>query len=98
MAWSHDLRATADGNTYGRSAASGPMDAARVAVGLGYVGLLVAAGAGLAVAVGAVTVPASVAEIAVLESLLRTVRAFPPVGLAATVVLCVWGLWRLAGP
>ena len=74
------------------------MDAARVAVGLGYVGLLLAAGAGLAVSVGAVTVPASVADTALLDSLLGTVRAFPPVGLAATAVLCVWGLGRLAGP
>lgn len=74
------------------------MDPVRVAVGLGYVGLLLAAGAGLAVSAGAVTVPASVADTAVLETLLRTVRAFPPVGLAATVVLGVWGLWRLAGP
>jgi ABC-type glucose/galactose transport system permease subunit len=74
------------------------MDAVRVVVGLGYLGLLVAAGAGFAVNVGAVTVPASVADAAVLEVLLRTVRAFPPVGLVATVALCVWGLWRLAGP
>lgn len=81
--------------------AAGPvagMDAARVAVGLGYVGLLAAAGAGLAVNVGAVSVPASVADAAFLEPVLRTARAFPPVGLAATLVLGVWGLWRLAAP
>jgi hypothetical protein len=74
------------------------MDVARVLVGLGYVGLLVAAGAGIAVSLGAVTVPASVSDLAVLESALRTVRAFPPVGLVATFVLGVWGFWRLVGP
>lgn len=74
------------------------MDAARVVVGLGYVGLLVAAGAGIAVNVGAVTVPASLSDAAFLDAVLRTVRRFPPVGLAATFALGVWGLWRLAGP
>lgn len=74
------------------------MDAARVVVGLGYVGLLVAAGAGIAVNVGAVTVPASLSDAAFLDPVLQTVRAIPPVGLGVTIVLGVWGLWRLAGP
>lgn len=74
------------------------MDAAQVVVGLGYVGLLVAAGAGLAVNVGAVAVPAPLSDAALLEPVFRAVRALPPAGLGATVVLVVWGLWRLAGP
>lgn len=74
------------------------MDAARVVVGLGYVGLLVAAGAGIAVNVGAVTVPASLSDAAFLDPVLETVRTIPPVGLGVTIVLGVWGLWRLAGP
>lgn len=74
------------------------MDAARVVVGLGYVGLLTAVGAGIAVTVGAVTVPAPVADTAFLAPVLRTVRSLPPVGLAVTFVLAVWGLWRLVGP
>ncbi|MFT4948733.1 MAG: hypothetical protein ACI9CA_000855 [Natronomonas sp.] len=73
------------------------MDAAQVVVGLGYVGLLVAAGAGLAVSVGAVAVPASLSDTALLEPVFRAVHALPPAGLGATVVLGVWGLWRLAG-
>lgn len=73
------------------------MDAARVLVGLGYVSLLAAAGAGIAVNVGAVTVPAPLSGTPALEVVLRTVRALPPVGLAVTFVLGVWGLWRLAG-
>jgi hypothetical protein len=73
------------------------MDAARVVVGLGYVGLLVAAGAGIALNVGAVTVPASLSNTALLEPVLRAVRALSPVGLGVTAVLGVWGLWRLAG-
>ncbi|WP_159901054.1 hypothetical protein [Salinirussus salinus] len=74
------------------------MDAARVAVGLGYVSLLAAVGAGIAVNVGAVTVPPLVSDTAFLAPVLRTVRSLPPVGLAATFVLGVWGLWRLVGP
>ena len=74
------------------------MDVARVLAGLGYVGLLATAGAGIAVSLGAVTVPASVSELTILEPVVRTVRTLPPVGLAVTFVLGLWGLWRLVAP
>lgn len=74
------------------------MDAVRVVVGLGYVGLLAAVGAGIAVNVGAVGIPASLSDVTLLDPVLRTVRALPPVGLVATFCLCIWGFWRLAAP
>jgi uncharacterized membrane protein len=69
-------------------------DPARLLAGAGYLVVLAAVGAALAVNAGVVDAPALEA----LTPAVELVRAAPAAGLAGLFVLGVWGLWRLAVP